>query len=152
MNDPGLDDETLLALLSAAIDDDAVPAAAVATAIAAKDVFNLEGQMASLIEEADDELVSVRASSDAVISMLKFVSPRMTIELELGSDGEIVGVITPPDSLPVQLEVASERRPTAEVRAMTDELGRFRVSAPTGLCRLKVGAGDDSVTTSWFYC
>jgi hypothetical protein len=49
------------------------------------------------------------------------------------------------------VEAATPRSSQAGVATRTDDLGRFQIGIGAGLCRLRIGSGDDAVFTSWFY-
>ena len=132
MTDFRFDDDSLVALLGSALagGDDPVPEAALGAALAARDVHHIEGEIASLVEESERELLAVRAAPGATISLLTFVSSSSRIEIELGPDGEIVGVISPAVAQLVAAQVASDRHAAGDLRTQSDSLGRFRLTVP----------------------
>jgi len=147
------DDEVLLTLLAEMIDaDDDPPAPAVQAALVACELARAEGELVALVAEStgEERLVGVRDEIEATV--FKFRASNLTVELEIGLDGHAIGVISPPQATEIEVERASAQVPPLHPVCRSDELGRFRMDVANGLCRLRIGTGDNAVITSWFYC
>lgn len=144
MDDPTLDDDQLLALLGAALDEmDPVPADAVATAHAAH-LLRLDGELADLVFDSlvDDRAVGVRDAAAGEVRSLTFAAAGRTIEVDI-TDDDLVGRVTPPGT---GLELV---QPTGRTPVAADELGRFRVSLTSGPLRLALSGEPGPATTPW---
>jgi hypothetical protein len=154
MSGPDLNnDDILLALLAEMIDsDDQPPAPAVQAALAAWELARADGELAVLVAEAagEETLVGLREETGAI--EFKFRASNMSVELEIGPGGHAIGVISPAQSMTIELESSSGQAPVRNPVCRSDEFGRFQLDLAFGLCRLRVGTGEGAVLTPWFYC
>jgi hypothetical protein len=145
MDDPTFDDDRLLALLGEVLDEmDPVPADAVAAAHAAN-LLRLDGELAELVFDSllDDREVGVRDAVAGDVRSLTYTAGGRTIELDL-TDADVVGRVTPPGAVGLELVQPSGRTPIA-----TDELGRFRAALAPGPLRLQVSGEAGPAATPW---
>lgn len=138
MNDhpPSMTDDELSAMLASVLDTaEPIPAAAIDAAYAAVEMGALSEELAVLAFDSSvaGALVEMR-STEAEVRLLSFVNDHLTVDLELHGDGRtIVGQLSPVTGQPIHVE--SEDGNVVEV--VTDDFGRFRMTAPTGPIRLR---------------
>jgi hypothetical protein len=147
------DDTVLLEALGAALDEvDPVPAAAVDLAVAGFALRNLDEQLAQLVEDSSLGAGVLLRRDQPTTRALRFAAPALTIEVDLDAvDGSAIGVLTPPQSLAMEMETVSVQAGRRRTEMRSDDLGRFRAAIGPGLtrlwCRLPDGA---AVVTPWF--
>lgn len=164
----GLDDDALLALLGRALSagpaadpdwpDDAdldrddvgePPADAVALAKAAWSDAELDAELLELLFDSEQDRVAeaMRAAPAASVEprSLTFEGPGVRIEIELGTDGVLMGQLVPGGPAEVELHTRHGVQ-----TAQADRLGRFRFDMPVGRLRLRVGLpGGAHLLTPW---
>jgi hypothetical protein len=138
------DDDALLAELGRALDRlDPVPADAIEAAAAASGLGRLDDELATLVV---DSLLDAgpRLRHDAPAArQLSFTTAHLSLEIELGADGEtLLGAVSPASVVEVETE-----GPGAAAATHSDELGRFRLVLGQGWCRLRVRASGASLVT-----
>jgi hypothetical protein len=132
------DDDQLLLVLGEVLDaDDPVPADALALALSAAELGDLDAEMAELVFDSllDDRAVALRAGGDSEVRSLTFAAGDRTIEVDLAND-DLVGRVAPPgapgaDPLVLGVVQAGRRQ-----EVTTDSLGRFRSTVGPGPLRL----------------
>ena len=146
------DDDTLVALLGAALDDEGpVPAVAHSAALAAFDLGHLEGELAQVVADSavDPQLVGARhdASDDRYVEI---ESPHLRLELDLPADEALViGQVDPPGVEGVIIEFATASGGVERVDAEVDDLGRFQTTLRAGSIRLHFTTAAGPVVTPW---
>lgn len=146
------DDDTLVALLGAALDaTDPVPDAARRVAVAAFDLGNLEGELAVVVADSaiDSPLVGARhdASADRFVEI---ESPHLRVELDLpGTESLVIGQLDPPGADHVIVEFASASGGVERVDVEVDDRGRFQATLRPGSLRLHFTTGSGPVVTPW---
>jgi hypothetical protein len=147
------DDDVLLAVLSASIDEaDPVPEGAVTVAKAMARLSDVDAELAGLVADSlvDDGMalrhdVSMEPVGEASERLMTFATPRLTVDVDWHTDRTtMVGMVTPPVSVDVDLEAARQTQTTR-----SDELGRFQFSAGRGPVRLRIHADEGAVVTPW---
>jgi hypothetical protein len=148
------DDEVLLDLLAQVIDDAGpVPGEAVAAAKAIAGLQQIDAELARLVADTalDAEVllfrhdVTMAPLGDRTDRMVSFATPQIDVDIELHADGRtVIGAIMPPFAVSVDLETAD-----GIVSTCSDDLGRFRLEAGPGPCRLRIHAHDGAVVTPW---
>lgn len=147
------DDDVLLAVLSASIDEaDPVPEGAVTVAKAMARLSDVDAELAGLVADSlvDDGMalrhdVSMEPVGEATDRLMTFATARLTVDVDWHRDGiTVVGAVTPPASVAVDLETARQTQTTR-----SDELGRFQFSAGGGPVRLRIHAEEGAVVTPW---
>lgn len=147
-------DKVLLDLVAKVIDTaDPVPPEAVATAKAVAGLQYVDAELANLVADSllDDGGALLRHDltmerlAESTDRMISFATPQIDVDIELHRDGRtVVGAITPPISVDVDLETTSGNASTR-----SDELGRFHLESGSGTCRLRIHAHDGTVITPW---
>jgi len=141
------DDDVLLAALRDVIDHaDPAPPEAIATAMAAFDMFRVDDELAILVADSLSDTALLVRQDPPPDRMLTFTAAEVSLEVELAVDGGTVyGAIVPPTSALVEIETAS-----ATMTTRSDALGRFRAEVvEPGRCRLRVRAPHASIVTPW---
>lgn len=148
------DDDVLLDLLWQALDlADPVPAAAVAAAHAVARLQEVDAALATMVADtvldADVVLfrrdVTMHAVGGATDRLVSFATPELAVDIEFQGDGRtVIGALTPADTVDIDLETAA-----GTVSTRSDDLGRFRLHAGPGPCRLRVHAHEGAVVTPW---
>ena len=131
------DDDTLVALLGAALDrSEAVPGEAVAAAYDAVELDSLQEELAALVfDSADETALAAMRAVDVETRLLSFVNDHLTLDVELHANGlTLVGQLTPAGDQTLDIERFDGSLVSAEV----DEFGRFRAHIPLGPIRLRV--------------
>jgi hypothetical protein len=131
------DDDTLVALLGAALDrSEAVPGEAVAAAYVAVELDSLQEELAALVfDSADESALAAMRAVDVETRLLSFVNDHLTLDVELHANGlTLVGQLTPAGDQTLDIERFDGSLVSAEV----DEFGRFRAHIPLGPIRLRV--------------
>jgi hypothetical protein len=146
---PSAADTELLWALAGALGPDPVPDGLIERAAELLVMVDLNTELVALLQEAATGLDAAGTRGDADIAApLEFVSidGAVTIEIVLDQDG-VAGQLIGADATFVTLE-----RPSgASVDAPVDALGRFHFSASSpGPARVRVLAGDITVSTDWF--
>jgi hypothetical protein len=144
------DDDQLLRLLGEVLDeDDPVPADALALALSAADLADLDAEVADLVFDSllDDQAVALRAGGDGEVRSLTFAAGDRTIEVDL-TDDDLVGRVAPPGADPLVLGVVQAGR---RQEVTTDSLGRFRSTVRPGPLRLVFSDADAGslLVTPW---
>jgi len=148
------DDDVLLALLGDTLHEvDPVPDDAVSAALALAQLSDADAELATLVADSlvdsdvvlfrhDSTMEATSVQSDRVVT---FATPELSVDIDLPAGGTIlVGTITPPVSVTVDLETAA-----GMVTTHSDELGRFQVEMGPGRCRLRIHAHGGAVVTPW---
>ena len=131
------DDDTLVALLGAALDrSEAVPGEAVAAAYVAVELDSLQEELAALVfDSADESALAAMRAVDVETRLLSFVNDHLTLDVELHANGlTLVGQLTPAGDQTLDIERFDGSLVSVEV----DEFGRFRAHIPLGPIRLRV--------------
>ncbi|MDF5756971.1 hypothetical protein [Spongiactinospora sp. TRM90649] len=144
-------DEELLARLGAALRAaDSVPRDFVEAAKTAFAWHNIDAELAELAYDSEfqDErtLALTRAADSAALRALTFVSPELTIEIEVTED-TLLGQLVPPQPGRIHLHVEAGQ----VCEAAVDEIGFFAIRAKPAErfrlhCRTTTGI---SVSTGW---
>ena len=150
------DDDSLLAILSEALDEAAtVPEAARRAALAAFDLGHLEGELARVVADSAVDAPLVGARHDAPVDLVddRFVdieSDHLRVEVELSSaDGLVIGQIVSPDADRVTIEFWTAGGGIERVDAPVDELGRFQEPMRPGNMRFHLATPAGPVVTPW---
>ncbi len=149
-----LDDEQLLAALADAMRAArAVPHDFVQAGRAAYSWRTIDAELAALAYDSasseaakEDDLVPAGTRAQpAVLRALTFISARLTVELQLGTDG-LLGQIVPPAAGELQIQLATGTAATAPI----DSVGWFVVRpTPTAPFRLRLHTDGADVLTGW---
>jgi hypothetical protein len=144
------DDDALLAALREAIQAaDDVPPSFIEAGKAAYTWHNIDAELAELTYDSahDDARTPVATRAEpAPLRALTFVSPGLTIELEV-NDEALLGQLVPPQEGEVQIHTADG--PT--VRASVDEIGCFVIRpAPAEAFRLYCRTADGTSVLTGF--
>lgn len=150
------DDETLVALLSDALDDrGSIPDAARRAALAAFDLGHLEGELAQVVADSAVDAPVAGARHESWIDRVedRFVeveSSHLRVEIELSAaDAMVIGQIDPPgaDRVTVEFSTASDGVDRADVEI--DDLGRFQAPLRPGTMRMHFTTPSGPVVTPW---
>ena len=149
------DDEVLLDLLAEALDEaEPVPDSAVAVARSVASLGDVDAELATLVADTvliDDGVLmrhdlTMEESHLLTDRMVSFETAHASLDVEVNGDGRrVVGVITPPMSVLVDLETTGGKT----VSTQSDDLGRFRIESGSGSCRIRVHASDGAIVTPW---
>lgn len=146
------DDDTLVALLSEALDDASpVPEAVRAAALAAFDLGNLEGELALVVADSavDAPLAGARHDSSAD-RYVEIESPHLSVELDLpASEALVIGQIDPPGAGQVVIEFATASGGVDRIDVPIDPVGRFQAPLRPGAMRLHFTTDAGPVATPW---
>lgn len=148
------DDDVLLRLLSEALDEaDPVPDGAVALAGAVASLSDVDAELATLVADTvliDDGVLmrhdlTMEQAHQLTDRMVSFETPQASLDVEIHGDGrKVLGVITPPMSVAVDLETTGDT-----VSTQSDDLGRFHLESGPGPCRIRIHVFDGAVVTPW---
>ncbi|WP_328563970.1 hypothetical protein [Streptomyces coelicoflavus] len=123
---------------------DPVPAELRRVAVDAFALHDLDARVAELTFDSLVDGIPVRGETDPP-RMLTFSTDRVTVDVEVTSDG-MIGQLLPPG--PAGIEVLSG--PRAHVRLTADDMGRFTGEAPpAGPFALRLRTGREVVVTEW---
>lgn len=145
------DDDTLVELLGAALDDiGSVPAVARFAALAAFDLGHLEGELAKVVTDSavDGPLAGARLDSfdDRFVAI---ESSRLRVELDLPvADNVVLGQVDPPGAESVIIEFASVRG-VERIDVAVDSLGRFQARLRPGSMRMHFTTPVGPVVSPW---
>jgi len=128
---------------------DPEPPELAARAISAFTWRTIDAELAALTYDSlldEDRLVGVRGDDGP--RQLTFEGPDLTVELEVGDDGCLVGQLVPASQAEVEV-----RWPGSSTTVQADDLGRFAMpggrTGPVSLrCRLQ-GSSTAGIVTSW---
>lgn len=143
------DDDQLLATLRGAVHAaDAVPAEFIEAGRAAFAWRNFDAELAALIYDSQLEPAPTRNSDTATLRALTFASPRLTIELEITTDG-LLGQVVPIGCAEIDVQMREGDATTVAA----DELGCFVIRPmPTAPFRLRCRVGTTvDILTSWIH-
>ena len=151
-----MNDDELVALVSKSFDDlPPVPSAHLELACAAIDLRLLDSELADLLFDSwiDDQEVAMRLVSTGD-RLLTFARADVTVDVEIRSDGMIVGQVTLADPEIVgrrwnDVHIEVESATGAVVVIDVDEYGRFRHASTPGPLRLHVR---EWLVTPWINC
>jgi hypothetical protein len=148
------DDEQLLAALGDAVQEvQDVPRDFIEAGKAAYAWRTIDAELAALTydsalsgtAEADGLIPAGTRAEPAVLRGLTFTSDRLTVEIQIGTDG-LLGQIAPPQAGQAEVQFVTGGSTVVPI----DEIGWFALRpAPGAAFRLRLRTGGDDVLTSW---
>jgi len=147
MTDLEDDDQLLARLTGLARRIDPVPSEVVAAATGSFAWRTIDLELAELVYDSAEEPDLVGVRSEGGGRHLTFATDTVTVEMEIGEAGGVVGQLVPPQ--PAAIEIRHRSSTTALV---ADHLGRFQgpgvPSGPMSL-RCRPDSGRGAIATDW---
>jgi hypothetical protein len=145
-------DQALIEQLRTALATQAAPASVTEAAKAALTWLRVDAELAELLSDSALDAEPALARGAAVVRSVSFSAGETIVELEVHPDGErrtLLGQLSPAAQRPIVVQQADG----AELAtALSDELGRFRITLDGGgTVRLRIADGDadTAIETAW---
>jgi hypothetical protein len=154
MGEPDEQEEALIEQLRTAFGAQAAPASVTEAAKAALTWRRIDAELAELLSDSalDAEPALALARGDAVVRSVSFSAGQTIVELEVHPEGErrtLLGQLSPA----AQRAIVIQRADGSEsASAISDELGRFRITLEGGgTVRLRIAddGADTAIETAW---
>jgi hypothetical protein len=145
-------DEALIEQLRTALGAETAPASVTEFAKAALTWRRIDAELAELLSDSALDAEPALARGAAVVRSVSFSAGETIVELEIHPDGErrtLLGQLSPAAQRPIVVQHADGGESAS---AVTDELGRFRITLEQGgTVRLRItdGEADSAVETAW---
>jgi hypothetical protein len=145
-------DDALIEQLRTAMSAEMPPARVTEAAKAALTWLRVDAELAELLSDSALESEPALARGAAVVRSVSFSAGETIVELEVHPDGErrtLLGQLSPAAQRPISIQHADG---SESASAMSDELGRFRITLETGgTVRLRISddQADTAIETAW---
>lgn len=152
MNERDERDEALIEQLRTAFAAEPVPARVTEAAKAALTWRRVDAELAELLSDSAVDAEPALARGAAVVRSVSFSAGQTIVELEVHPDGErrtLLGQLSPPARRPIVIQHADG---SESASALSDELGRFRITLERGgTVRLRIAddQADTAIETAW---
>jgi hypothetical protein len=145
-------DEALIEQLRTALGNQEAPASVTDAAKAALTWLRVDAELAELLSDSALDAEPALARGDAVVRSVSFSAGQSIVELEVHPEGErrtLLGQLSPA----AQRTIVVQHADGAELAsALSDELGRFRITLEgSGTVRLRIADDqpDTAIETAW---
>jgi hypothetical protein len=145
-------DQALIEQLRTALAAQAVPESVTEAAKAALTWLRVDAELAELLSDSTLDAEPALARGAAVVRSVSFTAGQTIVELEVHPDGErrtLLGQLSPAAQRPIAVQQADG---VELATALSDELGRFRITLDSGgTVRLRIADGDadTAIETAW---
>jgi hypothetical protein len=145
-------DEALIEQLRIAMSAEAPPARVTEAAKAALTWLRVDAELAELLSDSAVDAEPALARGTAVVRSVSFSAGETIVELEVHPDGErrtLLGQLSPAAQRTIVIQHAGGAESAS---ALSDELGRFRITLDEGgTVRLRIAddASDAAIETAW---
>jgi hypothetical protein len=152
MNEREEQDEALIEQLRIAMSAEVPPARVTEAAKSALTWLRVDAELAELLSDSALDAEPALARGAAVVRSVSFSAGETVVELEVHPDGDrrtLLGQLSPAAQRPIVIQHADAREPAT---AMSDELGRFRITLDGGgTVRLRIADddADTAIETAW---
>ena len=142
----------LIEQLRTAFAAEGAPASVTEAAKAALTWRRIDAELAELLSDSALDAEPALARGDAVVRSVSFSAGQTIVELEVHPEGErrtLLGQLSPAAQRPIVVQHADGSESPA---ALSDELGRFRITLEgSGTVRLRIAddAADAAIETAW---
>jgi hypothetical protein len=145
-------EEALIEQLRTAFAAEAAPASVTEAAKAALTWRRIDAELAELLSDSALDAEPALARGDAVVRSVSFSAGQTIVELEVHPEGErrtLLGQLSPAAQRPIVIQHADG---SESASAISDELGRFRITLDGGgTVRLRIAddQADTAIETAW---